>query len=211
MTLAGLVLLLPCVAAAPPPGLFPNALPPSFYGFSPSYYGPYLPGHYQYGNVNPSVYGNSTYSTLSGYGRSNNVPVPYSAQLWGSSSTGSSPSGYLPSIPSNGYGAPYFIPPAGSTAARGNTQVLAEVHLPKPDAELWVEGRKTGSTGTWRWFVSPPLVPGDRYAYDFHARWYENGREVVQDRHVSVRPGEPIIVDFTRPAKAEAAPAAKSS
>lgn len=202
-TLTSAVALFSCapyVFAAPPPGLSNNSFPPSFYGFNPGYYGPYYPGQYRYGNVNPPIYSNPTYPMFSGSGRSNTVPVPYSAQSYGSSPTASTPSGYMPPVSSYGYGVPYSGPPLSSARAQRDTTILAEVHLPTPDAELWVEGRKTASTGTWRQFLSPPLLPGERYVYEFRTRWYENGREVNRTREVPVRAGERIIVDFTRSA-----------
>jgi uncharacterized protein (TIGR03000 family) len=209
--MACLIFLVPCVAAAPPPGLSTNPLPPSFYGFNPGYYGPYLPGHFQYGNVNPSVYSNSAYPTLPNYGMSSGVPLLNSAPSYSSPPAGTSTLGNLPATPYYGYGVRNFMPPTVDVLRGANTQVVAEVHLPTPDAQLWVEGRKTTHTGTWRWFLSPPLVPGDHYVYDFRASWYENGREVIQNRHVPVRAGQGIVVDFTRPAKNETAPGAKSS
>ena len=202
----GLLFLAANLATAAPPGATNNPFPPSFYGFNPGYYGPYYPGHYQYGSVNPSVYGNSTYPRFSGYGTTSPVPVPYSAQLYGSSSTGTTTS--VPPVSTYGYGGQNFAPSAATGPARGSTAVLAEVHLPTPAAELWVEGQKTASTGTWRRFLSPPLSPGDRYVYEFRARWYENGHEVIRKREIRVRAGDRIVVDFTQPTDGEATSAA---
>jgi uncharacterized protein (TIGR03000 family) len=167
----------------------PNALPQSFYNSNPGYYGPYYPGQYRYGGVNPGIYNNSS----TGYGTSSSVPMPYSAQAYGSS-----PSVYVP--PSYGYRIAAPTPPISIRPVRDDT-VQASVRLPTAAAELWVEGQKTISTGTWRRFSSPPLVPGERYIYEFRARWFDNGRELVQSRKVPVRAGERIIVDFTTPAR----------
>jgi uncharacterized protein (TIGR03000 family) len=196
-----LLALVSHVAAAPPPVLFNNSVPPSFYNFNPGYYGPYYPGHYQYGNVNPGVYNNYAYPRLSGYGASGSVPI----QSYGSSSTfGSTPSTYMPPVTNYGYRAPILPPPVTMAPPRDATQVHAEVRLPTSNAELWVEGQKTTSTGTWRRFSSPPLVPGERYVYEFRARWFDNGREVLQSRKVPVQAGEQIIVDFTTPPQRDA-------
>jgi len=68
--------------------------------------------------------------------------------------------------------------------------------MPKPDAQLWVEGQKMTSTGPSRRFVSPPLQPG-RYSYTLKARWTDDGKEFSQTRTVRVQPGDRITVDFT--------------
>jgi uncharacterized protein (TIGR03000 family) len=218
----------PSGQAAPPQIAPNNPFPPSFYGFNPGYYGPYYPGQYRYGNVQPQVYSNYGAPTLSGYGQSSplgsgtlsSVPVPYSYRQYGSSGTydtGSSP--YPPSPGSYGYsyrqygspatsgsgssgygyGVRNLSPPARGTPARDETAVLAEIHLPTPAAEVWVEGQKTSNAGTWRRFISPPLVPGTRYVYEFRARWRQNGREDNLTRQAAVRAGDRIIVDFTKP------------
>ncbi len=187
----------PAFPPRPPPGLSTNALPPTFYGFNPGYYGPYMPGHYQYGNVSPSVYSNSAYPALPNYNMSSSVPLPYSVQSYSYSPTGVTPSGNLLATPNYGYGLPELTPPVANLRAGGNTHVVMEVHLPTPDAQLWVEGQKTTHTGKWRWYISPPLIAGDRYLYNFRASWYENGQEVIQNRQVPVRAGQGIVVDFT--------------
>src|SRR6266404_1606949 len=130
-TTAGLLFVLSPLAAAAPPLHPNNAFPPSYYGFSPGYYGPYYPGQYQYGNVNRGTYNN--YSSGYGpsyqpsYGRSNGVPVPYSSQLYGSPPTfGSTPPMYVPSDSSYGYRGPISTAPASRTPARDDAQVQAE-------------------------------------------------------------------------------------
>jgi uncharacterized protein (TIGR03000 family) len=210
-TIACLLCLIPYVAAAPPQGFPTNALPPTFYGPNPGYYGPYLPGHYQYGNVNPSVYNNYAYPTLPNYSMSSSVPLPFGAQSYSSSPTGIPPAANLPATANYGYGFREFPPSVPNLGEGGNRRVVLEVHLPTPDAQLWVEGQKTNHSGTWRWFISPPLVPGDHYLYDVRASWHENGQEVTQNRQVPVRAGQGIVVDFTKPAKSSAAPATRSS
>jgi uncharacterized protein (TIGR03000 family) len=201
---AGLLGLVSLVEAAPPPAGLNNPFPPSFYGFNPGYYGPYYPGHYQYGGVQPSTYNNYRSPTFSGYGTSSNVPLFYSSRPYGSPSTlGSTSSGFGSSITSPAYAIPRSNPSAGALEAR-RTPVLIEVHVPAPNAEVWVEGWKTASRGDWRQFLSPPLVPGERYAYDVRAQWFQNGREVNQIRKVPVRAGEQIVVDFTAPEPAQA-------
>jgi uncharacterized protein (TIGR03000 family) len=198
---AALLLVLPFLATAAPPGVPSNnnPFPPSFYSLNPAYYGPYYPGQYQSGNVNPGIYNNYASPRSSGYGLSSPVPVPYSASQYGSSSAGYSSWGYGSPASNYGSGTRDFGPAIRSVPERNVTAVLAEVRVPTANAELWVEGRKTASTGSWRQFRSPPLVPGERYVYEFQARWLEEGKPVSQTRKVIVRAGTAILVDFTTP------------
>jgi uncharacterized protein (TIGR03000 family) len=78
------------------------------------------------------------------------------------------------------------LPPAASTA-RTETAVLI-AHLPE-QAAFWVEGTRTQSTGRTRYFQSPPLQPGRKYAYRVRAVWIEDGRIVSQTRMVPVQAG----------------------
>ena len=62
---------------------------------------------------------------------------------------------------------------------------------------VWFEGAQTAETGPERFFVSPPLTPGQRYTYEVRARWVEGGRPVEEDRTVSVTANRWTDVDFT--------------
>jgi uncharacterized protein (TIGR03000 family) len=54
-------------------------------------------------------------------------------------------------------------------------------------------------TGAKREFHTPTLQAGHRYAYDFRARWKENGRTVTQTQTVTVTPGAHVEVHFPVP------------
>jgi uncharacterized protein (TIGR03000 family) len=203
VTAAGLLCPVFPVAAAPPANASNNPFPQSYYGFNPGYYGPYYPGQYRYGNVDPRIYNNPSYpgflgsgpSYRAGYGTSSGIPVPYSYQLYGSSPRFGAPSDYAPSVTT------YRLPasnlaPLDASRARDDNRVLVEVHLPAPDAELWVEGKKTVNNGTQRRFASPPLDLGEHYVYEFRARWFENGHAVLRTQRVPVQAGQLVVVDF---------------
>jgi uncharacterized protein (TIGR03000 family) len=98
------------------------------------------------------------------------------------------------------YQSAYSVPEANYDTApvEDADRVTAVVRVPTPDAQLWVEGQEMSTGGARRVFVSPPLEEG-RYTYNFKARWQENGRSMDEKRQVSVRPGDRITVDFTRP------------
>ena len=90
--------------------------------------------------------------------------------------------------------APERMMPPAETAA------LLEMRVPTPETEIWLGGARTAQRGIVRAFVSPPLVRGERYIYEVHAKWIENGQEVTQIRPVAVCAGERVTVDFTAPA-----------
>ncbi len=88
-------------------------------------------------------------------------------------------------------------------AKAGQAPATIRVRLPS-DADLWVGGVRTTSSGPSRVFMTPPLDSGKQYNYGLRARWVNNGVVVEQTRHVKVKAGGKAEVDFTRPAPAPA-------
>jgi uncharacterized protein (TIGR03000 family) len=68
-------------------------------------------------------------------------------------------------------------------------------------AELWIEGKKMGQTGSERKFISPPLEGGQRFFYDFRIRFKDDGRDQTKTRSLAVFAGRHYIVDFVNPPK----------
>jgi uncharacterized protein (TIGR03000 family) len=98
--------------------------------------------------------------------------------------------------PSGGYISTY--PPESTAAAPGDRNaVLINVQVPA-GAELWFQGTKTTQTGAMREFESPPLTPGRDYTYDIRARWMGDEGQVERTKHVTVRAGETVNVDFQK-------------
>jgi uncharacterized protein (TIGR03000 family) len=87
--------------------------------------------------------------------------------------------------------------PEPEPAATPETTARVNVLVPT-DATLFIQGTRMNQTGSYREFVSPPLVPGEDYTYNVRAVWNENGQEVRRDQVVRVRPGERFEVDMTR-------------
>jgi uncharacterized protein (TIGR03000 family) len=81
--------------------------------------------------------------------------------------------------------------PTADTTARVNVLVPSE-------ARLLIQGVPMTLTGSYREFVSPPLVPGESYTYTLRGVWNENGKEVARDRVLRVRGGETYTVDLTQ-------------
>jgi uncharacterized protein (TIGR03000 family) len=74
---------------------------------------------------------------------------------------------------------------------------MAHLTLNVPtDAQIFVDGTATSSTGPVRRFHSPPLTPGQNYTYNVEARWNDNGREVTQTQRVDVSAGARSNVNF---------------
>jgi uncharacterized protein (TIGR03000 family) len=82
------------------------------------------------------------------------------------------------------------------------TTALVSVWVPA-NAELRFEGIRTDPRGPFRRFTTPPLIPGREYRYNINATWVENGRQVSNTRHVPVRAGDRLYVDFRIPETAE--------
>jgi uncharacterized protein (TIGR03000 family) len=83
------------------------------------------------------------------------------------------------------------------------TTALINVGVPA-DAELRFDGVSTAERGPYRRFTTPTLIPGREYTYEITATWTENGRQVIKIRHLPIRAGDRLYVDFRRPEAPEA-------
>jgi uncharacterized protein (TIGR03000 family) len=103
-----------------------------------------------------------------------------------------------------------FDPPAKAErpAPAKEAAVRVEVRVPA-DAEVWFDGKKTSQTGTVRHFQSPPLKAGERYGYEVRASWKRVGQETEKIRHLSVRAGDRVTVDFSPASEPETLPPPK--
>ncbi len=100
-------------------------------------------------------------------------------------------------------------PPPGATLGRS---ARIEVRVPREDAEVVFDGRRTTSVGRTRVLETPDLEPGESYSARVAVRWNESGRERADERKIELTAGGSVLVDFTRPAPAErvASPARNS-
>lgn len=89
-----------------------------------------------------------------------------------------------------------------SPALTADSTAFVEVRVPA-DAELRLEGIRMSQPGTFRRFVTPPLMPGRGYRYDVTASWIANGQLVTQSQKIGIRAGERVTVDFPTAAPAE--------
>jgi uncharacterized protein (TIGR03000 family) len=80
--------------------------------------------------------------------------------------------------------------------AEANNKAHIWLRVPS-DAEVWVDGFKTKQTGESRYFFSPPLSPGKKYAYQMRIRWTKDGKPTEETQRLLVQAGETIRRDFT--------------
>jgi uncharacterized protein (TIGR03000 family) len=151
------------------------------YGYRP-FYG-YGLGYWPYGYSN-NYYSNSYYSAPY-YDSSDTYGVPDSSYV--------TPSYTYPSAQSS-YPSTELVVPAALNQAR------LDVIVPDPNAEIWIQGAKTTTTGTRRQYDSPALTPERSYTYTVKCVWSRNGGMVTEQRDVPVTAGATAVVDFTRPA-----------
>lgn len=72
---------------------------------------------------------------------------------------------------------------------------LVVAHVPE-DARIWFDGDPTVQTGDMRYFASPSLTPGRKYAYTIQVQWYEDGHWVSQTHTFPVRAGGVHCLDL---------------
>jgi uncharacterized protein (TIGR03000 family) len=159
----------------------------------------YLPskGYYYYG------YPSAAYIYPSGYA------PPYN---YGYRAT------YSPPVVATGARASMYYDPAADSSAPAPSSVAAagssdsvriDVMVPDPDAEVIVQGYQVKSKGRTRSFISPPVEPGQSFAYIITMQRAVDGRTVDDTRTIDVRSGARVSVDFTKP-PGEPVPAPKS-
>lgn len=147
-------------------------------------------GNYGYGGLG---YGNYGYGGL-GYGRGygyGNTSMYYSPG-YNYNSYGYAPSyDYAPTyVPDS----PQYVQPMDYANIR--------VILPDGNAKVWFDGKATQQTGTDRMFSTPSMANGATGTYRVRASWMQNGREEVQERAITVSPGQTYVIDFTRSSSA---------
>jgi uncharacterized protein (TIGR03000 family) len=177
---------------------------PGYYAYDRGSYPSY--GYSSYSNYNPGFSLNwNSYPTYSGYYSNYGYPS-YSYSNAGMNSYYPSYSGYYGNSGFYGaqgmqYGSSDYAGGMnyqyGSLSEDMRNRAFLNVRLPSSDAEVWIEGDKTRSTGMLREYMSPTLDPDKRYSYEIKARWMENGKEVTRTKKVSVRVNAPTLVDFT--------------
>jgi uncharacterized protein (TIGR03000 family) len=91
------------------------------------------------------------------------------------------------------------IPPQGTTTPAKPAVARISVKLPA-DARLWIDHVECPLTSTVRAFNTPPLTPGQTYAYTLRVQLRRDGETVTDRQRVIVAAGRQVDVDFTRAA-----------
>lgn len=76
--------------------------------------------------------------------------------------------------------------------------VELEVRMPTAEAKLFIDGTATESTGLVRPFRSTPVESAESYTYDLKAEWKIDGLTYTHQQRVTVKPGEKVVVAFSR-------------
>jgi uncharacterized protein (TIGR03000 family) len=90
----------------------------------------------------------------------------------------------------------YFPPAAPGTPEA--SQVMLEVRVPNPDAEITIGGEPTTQKGMIRRYLSPTITPGRTYTYEIDGKWMENGRQIMKIKNLQVQAGQRIGIDLAR-------------
>lgn len=144
---------------------------PNYYGYSGNWY---YPETYSY-SYSPDYY-NSQYQYPQNWNSAQGNFADYSAQ---------------PNMSGQFYGAPSY----SIHQQQNPDSALITVRVPR-DATIWFENHETKQKGLIRDFVSPALKRDQDFTYDIKAKWMQDGKDVTQTRHVTVRAGSHTNVDF---------------
>jgi len=139
------------------------------YAYSPMYT-PMYSGAYTYGYGSPGTYAYGSPGTY-GYGSTGNP-------MFG----GPSASGYAD--------------PLGISAATGpitGDKARVRIHVPGPDARLWINNQMVQTGGSERVF-DLPVNGGQAQKVTLTAQWMKDGREVVRKKEIDLRPGQEVDV-----------------
>ena len=68
------------------------------------------------------------------------------------------------------------------------------VIVPNPKAQLWIDDQPTRQLGIERDFISPPVEPNNNYSYTIRATWMDSGREIKQEKKITIKPGPVSII-----------------
>ena len=155
-------------------------------------------GYGNYGNVGGYGYGNyGNVGGYGGYGLNPGLISPYGPNAYGRSAPVMYP-GFSASEPARARPTVYPAIPepaqgiiAAALQGNDNDKALIELHLPAPNAKVYLDGVLTRQTGPDRMFITPKLTAGKRYAFNVEIVWQdESGMRRSLTRQVRVRAGE---------------------
>ena len=92
-----------------------------------------------------------------------------------------------------------------ATPVRGGQRAEIIINVPL-DGIVYIDGRRTYTSGMTRRFVTPPLASGHKYFYDLKVSWIDGSRARVSSRHVAFRAGDRLVLNYSQPNWRETAP-----
>lgn len=98
----------------------------------------------------------------------------------------------------------------GAIDEKPDQKLPARIRIRLPaDAEVFINGKKTRSTGAVREFETPKLDPERVYSYVVKAKWTENGIAVEKSLRVRALSGNRVTINFVPVAQARPRTAAR--
>jgi uncharacterized protein (TIGR03000 family) len=154
-----------------------------FYGNGLSMYGPPVPT----GKPIPGVFGGGDSQFFD--------PIPPAYLYPGWVGGGWVPLAKPGPLPAAVVEAPPEVPPPVAALAKP-APLEVEVHVPRADARLYIDGAESKSTGVVRKFATPPSDSTAAYTYELRAEWSVDGRTTTHTKRVTGRAGERVVVEF---------------
>lgn len=176
--------------------LFKGPIYPPRYMVSPTQLG------YSVHDPNPTPFGGQFYREYYNYGVGYGFLLPVPSVNYGAGlgpSFGLPPALTGPHIDAYGQYRPHLLSLPAPPPPTPDPQAHFLIRVP-PDAELWLDGVKTGQTGPTRVFLTPALEPGEPYVYTVCARWSDGGRVIEQSKDLVLHAGDWVSITFPTPA-----------
>ena len=156
---------------------------PGFYGNGLSMYGPPVPT----GAPIPGVFGGADSRFFD--------PIPPAYPYPGWVGGGWIPLSHPAPLPAEVVEVPAQVPPPVLTPAQP-AALEVEVHVPRADTRLYVDGNEAKGSGLVRKFATPPLTTTTPLTYELRAEWPADGLATTHTKQVSGRAGEKVVVEF---------------
>ena len=154
-----------------------------FYGNGLSMYGPPVPP----GKPIPGVFGGGDSRFFD--------PIPPAYLYPGWVGGGWVPLAKPAQLPADVVDAPAELPPP-ATELTAPAPLEVEVHVPRADARLYIDGAEAKSSGLVRKFATPPLGTAAPHTYELRAEWQVDGLTTTHTKQVTGRAGEKVVVEF---------------
>src|SRR5260370_21018979 len=83
---------------------------------------------------------------------------------------------------------------------------VIKIDLPDDSARVRIDDQAVTSAGKTRYFVTPELNKGKEYPYAIKVQWTKNGKQVTEERKITVEAGNNADVEITTTVEARRRP-----